>query len=251
MAELTYVVDNKDNRTVLIKKRLISAGKKVADFGNEMPQDTPCFYILSPKTKLIDTEKLNCNSTVYCFFKSIENDKNITFFNMLDNEAFACKNAVLTAEGALSVVIENTPFSLGETKLLILGFGRCGKSLAELFKNLCPLSVYVTTEKNINILQCLNINYITKNRLDSKIKDYNVIINTIPDIVLDKKMLDNVNKDCFIFDLASDKGGVDFEYALKSGIFAKQFLALPSKYCPLSAAEIFYDAIFGDKEALN
>lgn len=244
MEEFTYIVDNTDTRTVLIKNRLKSIGKTVIDFGNEVEKNIRCFYILSPKIKSVNIKNFNPNSKVYCFFKAIENDKNIAFFNLMDNESFACKNAVLTAEGVLSLVIKNTPFSFKETKLLILGYGRCGKALAEVFKNLCSTTVYVTTEKNINILQCLNITYISKPELVKNIKNYNVIVNSIPDLILDKDKIDKLDRNCFIFDIASNKGGVDFEYADKLGIFAKQFLALPSEYCPLSASEILYETIF-------
>ena len=43
-------------------------------------------------------------------------------------------------------------------------------------------------------------------------------------MVLDKKRLEKVKKDCIIIDLASKPGGVDFEVAEKNGI--KAILAL-------------------------
>ena len=64
------------------------------------------------------------------FAKEKLNEKNIKVIDIMEDEAYAIKNAIATAEGAIKKVIDSTPFTINKSNVLILGYGRIGKILA-------------------------------------------------------------------------------------------------------------------------
>ena len=69
-------------------------------------------------------------------------------------------------------------------------------------------------------------------------------MNTIPVQILDKSRLDLIKNDALIIDLASNPGGVDFEYAKSKDIKTIWALALPGKVAPVSSAEYIKTTIY-------
>lgn len=49
---------------------------------------------------------------------------------LLDDPVFVHENAVLTAEGALCAAMRDTPFALVEARVMVVGYGRIGRALA-------------------------------------------------------------------------------------------------------------------------
>lgn len=106
------------------------------------------------------------------------------------------ENAYYTAEGLLSLIISKTDFSLKDKKILIIGYGACGKEIASL------LSVFT---QNIDIFNRtfypeISSKYCYVRDLTSL--DYDLIINTVPVKLINKNDL----KDGVIFDIASKRG---------------------------------------------
>ena len=65
--------------------------------------------------------------------------KNCADYGQLDS--YSLLNAVPTAEGAVKLAIENTDFTLFESRVLVTGYGRCGRVLSGTLKS---LGAYVT-----------------------------------------------------------------------------------------------------------
>ena len=85
----------------------------------------------------------------------------------------------------------------------------------------------------INILKDTNL-FIKIN--NDELKKMNIIFNTIPSLILNKKRLKLLKKDCAIIDLASSPGGVDFPAAKELNLNTTWALALPTKVAPKTAA---------------
>ena len=84
-------------------------------------------------------------------------------------------------------------------------------------------------------------------KLDENLDKYDIIFNTVPFLLLDKKRLEIVkkyNKDIVIIELASVPGGIDYIEAQKNNINVIKALGLPGKVAPYSAAKYI-------KEVLN
>ena len=67
--------------------------------------------------------------------------------------------------------------------------------------------------------------------------------NTIPAKILDRELLNYVNSDSLIIDLASKPGGIDFGAAKELGKNVIWALSLPGKTAPITAGNIIYETI--------
>jgi dipicolinate synthase subunit A len=137
----------------------------------------------------------------------------------IGSEGFLLENARLTAEGFLPYLIENTPFSLAEANILLLGMGRCGRALE-------------------NVLVKLSCNVKTFDQVPKKIEDgkqYNVVINTIPAQVIGCKELLMFREDCVLFDIATPPGGYVKEALETLNRQLIVCLGIPGKMSPKSA----------------
>jgi dipicolinate synthase subunit A len=143
----------------------------------------------------------------------------VTPLHYLDAKDFLQENARLTAEGFLPYLIENTPFSLAEANILLLGMGRCGQAIEKVLVKLsCRVKAY--------------------DRVPEEIEDgfqYNVVINTIPAQVIGRKQLEALREDCVLFDIASSPGGYVKEALEDLHRTVIVCLGIPGKMSPQSA----------------
>lgn len=245
-------VELKDKRYEYVLQMLQEEGFANFALGEEaLYSDCQKIYVMSllfevkPELalQLEDNSYLFCNTLSVEVAKIIE-DKKITHINMLNDETFLFKNAYVTAEGALSYIIMNTPTTLHSMPVLVLGYGRVGKSVVKMLRdNYASVSVATddpdeAAQASICAVKVYSIEEITK-----KISGYAAIVNTIPKLLLKGERIELVNKDCFILDLASSPGGVDFDYAKRMGINCMHALGVPGKVAPKTAGSYIKDVI--------
>lgn len=164
--------------------------------------------------------------------------KGIEGKDILDDEVTTVFNTIPTAEGAISKAIEETNITLNNANVLVLGFGRVGKVLCDRLKKI-GAKVYCEARKREDLCWIETYGYepIPLGELDKSLCKMKVIFNTIPSLILNKSRLILLKEDTVIIDLASGKGGVDFESARKLKINAIQYLAIPGKIAPETTAE--------------
>lgn len=173
-------------------------------------------------------------------------DHGIELVDYYENEELQIKNAIPTAEGAIEIAMRELPITLNGCRALICGYGRIGKVLSHLLKAL-GAKVYVSARKEsdlayISAFGNTPVRYESASFLGVA-STADVIFNTVPFSVIDKTVIENMKRCKLIVDLASGKGGVDFEAALKKQIKSIHALALPSKVAPITAGEILGDCI--------
>lgn len=167
---------------------------------------------------------------------------NITDF--AKSEGFAYKNAVLTAEGCLSKMIELADKSIMNSNTLILGFGRIAKIMAKYLKQLgSDVTIIARNEKSLAQAHCSFFKTLVLTISTIDLAKYDYIINTIPHLVLKEDSLKTANKSALIIDLASAPGGIDFTAADKLNLSTAHLLNLPGIYCPKTAAELILEEI--------
>ncbi|MDD6808192.1 MAG: NAD(P)-dependent oxidoreductase [Oscillospiraceae bacterium] len=151
------------------------------------------------------------------------------------SEDFLLKNANLTAEGVLSLLITEIDKSLIDTNVAITGFGRIGKSL---FKMLTSLGCKPTA------FSCKG-NYLATGyeRFKNLAKEFDCVVNTAPALVLDEEKLKCLKKDCLLIEVASAPYGIDFNAADKLELKTIVAGSLPGKISPESAAKIILEEI--------
>ena len=176
---------------------------------------------------------------------------NIKVIDVMKNENLAILNTIATAEGTIELMIANTNTIIFDSNVLILGFGRVAKTLANRLKGLVK-SVTCASRENGELtwiefygFKKIDLNILNQSQDLLKIlSNFDVIINTIPSMILDAKKLQYIKKDALLIDLASNPGGIDNEVAKKQGLKLIHALGLPGKVAPVSSAKFIKDIIY-------
>lgn len=172
------------------------------------------------------------------------NGKNITVFDIVKREELAVLNAISTAEGAIQIAINETPKNVHGNNVLVLGFGRIGKVLSKMLDGI-GAKVACEARKTTDLAWIKAYGYEPINLIELKehLHKFDIIINTIPYIVLTKEMLQEVKEDALIIDLASNPGGVDRNAIKELGIKFNWALSLPGKVAPITSAEFMKETL--------
>ncbi len=126
----------------------------------------------------------------------------VPIVNYMSNREFLIANAELTAEGLLSYVITNTPFTLSGATGLVLGFDRCGSAIA----------------KRLHVLGCRVDAYDLIPEQFENPESYDFIINTIPTPVITEELLKPLRKDCILFDITANSCGFNSDIVAFLGL---------------------------------
>ena len=169
---------------------------------------------------------------------------NITNIDLLKDEALTILNAIPTVEGTIKIAIEQREETIHESNVLVCGFGRIGKILCDRFKAL-GANVYCAARKDSDFAWIREKSYIPikYNEICEYATKFNIVINTVPSLVITKKELDCFGKDVLIIDVASNPGGIDKVYSEKLGINLITALGIPGKELPKSAGRYIKERI--------
>ncbi|MBR3002625.1 MAG: dipicolinate synthase subunit DpsA [Clostridia bacterium] len=169
---------------------------------------------------------------------------NVKVVDLMKQEDLTILNTIATAEGAISDIILNTETNIHGSKILILGFGRVAKVLA---KKLAGLDAKVTCaarkEKDFAWMEALGFEKTNINNLGENLKKFDIIINTVPQMILEKNRLNNVKQDCLLLDLASKPGGIDQQACKELDLKFIWALAIPGKVAPITSAKYIKETI--------
>ncbi len=171
--------------------------------------------------------------------------KKVKFTDLLDREEMAVLNAVPTAEGAVGILLQEMPITLLGSRILIVGYGRIGKNLARLLNGF-GAEVWAAARKYSDIawIEAQGLKPVPMHQLARYVSDMDAIVNTVPALVITKDILEKARADCFLLDLASSPGGIDFKGAEVYGLKTRWALSLPGKVAPLTAGDIIRRTIY-------
>lgn len=175
----------------------------------------------------------------------LANDEYIEIIDIMKREELAVLNTISTAEGTIEIIIENTNKIIHGSKVLILGFGRIGKVLA---RKLAGLSAKVTcaARKDEDLAWIKAYGHIGTNinSIGENLAEYDIIINTVPHLILTEERIKYIKEDCLLVDLASNPGGIDKKVAKDKNLKLIWALALPGKVAPVTTAEFIKDTVY-------
>lgn len=167
--------------------------------------------------------------------------------NIIDyfhREELVVMNAALTVEGAISVLLDSSPISILESRVLVIGAGRIGKMLAQRLREFgAVVSVSSRKAGDMAHVRAMGCTALDTRTLDMELSGFDTIVNTVPFVVLDELKLRRLRPDTLIIDLASKPGGIDFGAAQALGLKALWALGLPSKTAPLTAGRIIKETV--------
>ncbi len=170
--------------------------------------------------------------------------KDAKVIDLLKREELTVLNTISTAEGAIQIAMEESTKTLHGSKILVMGFGRVSKILSNMLKGI-GADVYCETRTTVNCAWIKAYGYkpILLDELDDKLGNFDIIVNTIPHIVLNKDRLKLLKRDCLIIDIASNPGGVDRRSAKELGVKLIWALSLPGRVAPITSAEFIKETL--------
>ncbi len=225
----------------------------------DMPQKIDADYIIFP-IPTIKAGKLNLLGSPDCFtpedvLKSANSDtvaiscnysvKSNKGYDIVNREDFAYLNAIPTAEGAIKIAIENTERSITAQKILITGFGRVGKILADKLRGLgCDVTVSARSLKDRYYAKALGLKSQNIYELKNNICEFDIIFQTIPAKILNSNYLECMNNESIIIELSSGMIGTDLPKAKELKISVIDATGLPEKIAPITAGKIWAETIY-------
>lgn len=167
-------------------------------------------------------------------------EKYLKVIDVMKREELAILNTIATAEGTIKVAIENTDKILQGSKVLILGFGRVAKIVASKF-SLLSTKVTCAARKTTDLawIEAYGYNSININEMLFELNDFDIIINTVPEIIIKEKELKHMKPDVLLIDLASKPGGIESKKAIQMGLKYIWALAIPRKSCTYIICRIY------------
>ena len=179
-------------------------------------------------------------------------DKEVKLIDMLKREELSVLNAISTAEGAIQIAISETAKTLHGSNILILGFGRIGKILAKMLDGM-GAKVACEARKNSDLawIQAYGYQPIPLKQLDESLNQFDIILNTIPFVVIDQHNIGKIKKEALIIDLASNPGGVDKAEVKKHNIKFIWALSLPGKVAPVTSAQYMKETLYNILEEIK
>lgn len=151
--------------------------------------------------------------------------------DLLKDERYQAKNAMITAYCALQIAGEPLPVTWEGCPVLILGWGRIGKCLGSLLKNLgAEVSIAARKETDLAMIAALGCDGRDIRQLDYILRRYRVIFNTVPCPILSRAQTALCRGDCVMVELASSPG-IDAPNVIDGR-------RLPGKLAPESAGKL-------------
>lgn len=178
------------------------------------------------------------------FFLKAAWQKGVGVYDYMQQEELTIYNSIATAEGAVAEAIGKSSCNLHKSRCLVLGYGRCGKTLSFALTGLsCRVTVCARSQKARAEADLTVSNTVDIAAMRQLLAEYDFIFNTIPEQILREDDLSHINPDAVIIDLASSPGGMDHEAAKRLGLHAWLCPGLPGKYAPKSSAEAMAEII--------
>ena len=163
-----------------------------------------------------------------------------------ERESFCLRNAVLTAEGAVQLALGELDEALCGLPVHIIGTGRIGMALCRILSGF-GADISFSAHSSTGAARA----HAAGAALSEPGAEHRLIFNTAPAPVLTAEVLERLDRDALIIDLASSPGGTDFAAADRLGIRALHAPGLPGKTAPVTAGEILAGEVRDILEEVN
>lgn len=157
--------------------------------------------------------------------------QNYSTWDLLQNEAYLAENAAITADCALRVAYAHFPAVLTGTTVLILGWGRISKCLAQLLRAIgANVTVSARKEADLAMAHALGYDTVELHAIGPHLPRYRILFNTVPAMILPEALLQQTKSNCLKIELASVPGIAGSDVISARG--------LPGKLAPESSGHL-------------
>ncbi|WP_026962054.1 dipicolinate synthase subunit DpsA [Alicyclobacillus herbarius] len=158
---------------------------------------------------------------------------------LMELDEVAILNSIPTAEGAIALAMQHTDITLHGAGVVVVGFGRCGQTLARTLAALgAKVRVAARSTAHLARIVEMGLEPVAMDRLAAAVQDADVVFNTVPAPILTAEVLKVMRREAVIIDIASKPGGTDFRYAERRGMKAILTPSLPGLVAPKTAGRI-------------
>lgn len=171
-------------------------------------------------------------------------EKGLTLIDYFAYEPLTIINAALTAEAAVSLLIQNTEYSLDSAAVIITGGGRIAQMSARLLKvfgadvTICARSAEQRARARAE--HCRTAGIAELSALSEKA---DIIVNTVPSSLFLPQDFRRMKAGALFMELATRRPSPEKGYAEQYGIRFVDAAGLPGAYSPKTAGEAIADAI--------
>lgn len=157
-------------------------------------------------------------------------------------EDFAVNNAIPTTEGAIALAIQNYDGMICGSSCLVTGFGRIGKTLTRILVGM-GAKTYTAARKPKDLAYIRSMGAVPL-RYPQIRRHFDIIFNTVPDLVIDSTIVNFQDPDTLMIELASAPGGIDRRGAVLKDIKVIDAPSLPGKFSPKAAGFFIKEAVY-------
>lgn len=226
------------NVLILPMSGVASDGKIAAQYTDESIILGPENYALTAAGLLVLTGVANAH------LKELASIRGWRLIEIANIEDLAILNSVPSAEGALQMAMEESDITIHGSQSLVLGYGRCGKTLAACLAGLgSHVMVAARAAADLARIRVNGYAPVAFLNLMEVIGKADFIFNTVPALVLTRQLLQPTKPTVVIIDIASGLGGVDYAAAQRLGRKALLAPSLPGKVAPRTAGLILGDLL--------
>ena len=159
--------------------------------------------------------------------------RGIEAFDYFAREELTVRNAVATAEGVLQIVIEELPITVHGSH-----------ALCALLRSLgAQVTVAARKQADLAWAQVEGMHGVFYEELPAYAGGFDYVVNTVPALVLGGQVLEKLQADCLLVEIASAPGGIDLEAAQARGLKVIKASSLPGKVAPKTAGRIIRNVI--------
>ncbi|MFE8699129.1 dipicolinic acid synthetase subunit A [Cytobacillus sp. FJAT-54145] len=178
------------------------------------------------------------------YLTGITKQANRRLVQLFERDDVAIYNSIPTVEGTIMMAIQHTDFTIHGSNVSVLGLGRVGMSVARIFDAL-GANVKVGARKSEHLARIteMGLEPFHLNDLEDEVNDVDIVINTIPHLIVNASVISRMPPHTLVIDLASKPGGTDFRYAEKRGIKALLAPGLPGIVAPKTAGQILANVL--------
>ena len=178
--------------------------------------------------------------------------RNITY--LMQDRKVICDNVIPTVEGIVADLILNTDITLDKSKIMVIGYGNVGSYLVNVLKKLNANLVVSVIEKcdksSLEKQAIASVYSYDKMAMQMFLQSVDMVVNTVPTLVLNKQYIDSLKHDCYVLDIASKPHGIDKNYLDQKQIKNKIYLGIPADIAPKTSGNILskkINSIIGGK----
>lgn len=185
---------------------------------------------------------LSCGQKVFCGNIDVTPFEN--YYSYYCDESFLINNSRLTAQGVLRLILDTVDCDMIELNAVVIGYGRCGKSICRLLKN-CGFKVMSASRRKETIIEAYNdgIKAVSINQIEEFVDNTDIVINTVPVNIISTEYISRFKSKTIYIEVASKPYGFNIT---QTDVYNFRYIlaeSLPGRFAPESAGKNIADTV--------